>query len=109
MNMGRLDQLFAFLKEDPHDPFNIYAVALELSKTDAFKALEYYSILLNDHPGYIPTYYHAAKLQEALGNKSESEKIYLKGMAASKEGNQTKAFQELQSAYNQLMDIDFEE
>jgi tetratricopeptide (TPR) repeat protein len=107
--MDRLDRLFAFLKEDPKDPFNIYAIALELSKTDVFKAMEYYQILLNYYPSYIPAYYHAAKLQEVLGNKNESEKIYIKGMIVSKEAKQMKAFMELQNAYNQLTDLDAEE
>jgi tetratricopeptide (TPR) repeat protein len=109
MNIARLELLFAFLNEDPHDPFNIYALALELSKTDAAKAMEYYQKLLNEHPSYIPAYYHAAKLYEALGMKSESEKVYIKGMSVSKQAGQMKAFRELKSAYDQLTGPDEEE
>jgi tetratricopeptide (TPR) repeat protein len=104
MNTNRLEQLFAFLKDDPKDPFNIYAVALELSKSDGTKAMEYYQTLLNEYPSYVPAYYHAAKLQEVLGNRNESEKIYIKGMEVSRSSNQMKAYRELQSAYNQLID-----
>ena len=36
---SRIEQLKQFAKEDPNDPFNKYALALEYQKTDARKGI----------------------------------------------------------------------
>jgi tetratricopeptide (TPR) repeat protein len=109
MTFSRLDQLLGFLKEDPNDPFTIYAIALEYSKSDEKKALEYYNILLSEHPTYIATYYHAGKLLEKLGNKSGAESVFKKGIEVSRNARKMHALAELQSAYNQLLELDEED
>jgi lipoprotein NlpI len=38
--MTRLEQLHQFLQEDPADPFNLYALAIEYQKTDIPHALK---------------------------------------------------------------------
>jgi hypothetical protein len=58
----RLDTLLQFYKEEPDDPFNIYALAMEYQKTDVKKALDHFALLLQNHDSYLPTYYQAAKL-----------------------------------------------
>ncbi|HMG92453.1 MAG TPA: hypothetical protein VK589_20485, partial [Chryseolinea sp.] len=68
---SRIQQLEAFVKEDPHDPFNLYALALEYSKSDVRKAVESFNQLLNEHADYVPTYYHLGKLYVDI---SENEK-----------------------------------
>jgi tetratricopeptide (TPR) repeat protein len=109
MTFSRLDQLLGFLKDDPNDPFTIYAIALEYSKSDEKKALEYFDKLLSEHPTYVATYYHAGKLLEKLGNKEEAEKVYKKGIEVSRSERKMHALSELQSAYNQLLDFDEED
>ena len=109
MNQNRLDQLFGFLKDDPTDPFLLYAIATEYRRTEPLQALSYYEQLLQQHPDYVGTYYHAGKLYEELQRKEDAEKTYQKGMAtARKEGNMH-AFAELQQAYNKLMGLDYED
>src|SRR5688500_18496085 len=102
----RLDQLLRFLEEDPSDSFTIYGIALEYSKTDEKKAMEFFNKLLSEHPSYVATYYHAGKLQEKLGNTKEAEHIYQKGMEISRNARNMHAFAELQSAFNQLKDFE---
>ena len=104
MNPSRLEQLLAFLKEDPHDPFNLYALATEYVKTDARQALTFYEQLLQQHPGYVPTYYHAAKLYEQLNKPENARETYEKGLQVSLQQNNRHAHRELQSAYNQFLD-----
>lgn len=106
MTNPRLEQLLQYLNEDPNDPFTIYGIALEYSKTDEKKALEYYTKLLNDHASYVATYYHAGKLHEKLGNTQQAEQIYKKGMEISRNSGKMHAFSELQAAYNQLTGFD---
>jgi tetratricopeptide (TPR) repeat protein len=109
MTNSRLMQLLEYLDEDPNDSFTIYAIAMEYSKTDEKKALEYYNKLLNANANYVATYYHAGKLHEKMGNKKEAEGIYKKGMEISKNLKNIHAFSELQSAYNQLLELEDED
>ena len=109
MNTARLEQLFSFLKEDPSDPFLLYAIATEYRTEDTPKALEYYEQLLRDHPDYVGTYYHAGKVYEELNRKPEAEATYKKGMATARQQGQLHAASELQGAYNKLMGLDYED
>ena len=51
--MNRLDQLFDFLKEDPNDPFILYAIATEYMKSNIKEAQKYYEKLLIEFPEYV--------------------------------------------------------
>ncbi|HEY0654670.1 MAG TPA: tetratricopeptide repeat protein [Chryseosolibacter sp.] len=99
----RLDTLLQFYKDDPNDPFNIYALAIEYQKTDIKKSLEYFNLLLSDHEHYVPTYYHAAKLLQETGETERAVIVYEKGIAVAKSQNDLKAARELQSAYDEMM------
>lgn len=109
MHNQRLNQLIEFLKEDPNDPFNLYAVALEYEKSDENKAIEYYDKVLSLHEDYIPAYYHAGKLYARLGNKDKAEEIYQKGIAMASKKNNHHALRELKSAYQILLGYDEED
>jgi len=109
MNPSRLDQLFEFYKEDPNDPFTIYAIATEYLKIDIEKSRYYYELLLANHENYVGTYYHAGKLYEQIGEKDQAEKIYKKGMQISRQEGNQHAFSELQQVYNKLMGLDYED
>jgi lipoprotein NlpI len=82
MTASRLAQLLEFYKEDPTDPFTIYAIATEYLKIDIEKSRYYYELLLADHADYVGTYYHAGKLYEQTGEKDKAEAVYKKGMHA---------------------------
>ncbi|WKN31331.1 tetratricopeptide repeat protein [Porifericola rhodea] len=103
MSQERLRQLFGFLKEEPNDPFTLYAIALEYQKEDAEKALPYFEKLLNEHPDYVATYYHAAHLYQDLEMKDKVEQTYLTGIEKAKSQQESLALRELQNAYNQYL------
>lgn len=104
MNQLRLEQLFEFLREDPSDPFNWYAVATEYMKTNPQEALKYYEKLLQAHENYVPTYYHAARLYAQLGQQEQAESTFQKGIKVSLQQGNRKAHRELQNAYNEWQD-----
>jgi len=104
MTVSRLEQLFEFLRQDPKDPFTLYAIAMEYGNTDSGKALEYYEKLLREYPEYVATYYHAAKLYADLGRRGEAEKVFREGMAVSMRLQKSHAFNELQRAYRAFLD-----
>jgi Tfp pilus assembly protein PilF len=101
--LSRLQQLEEYYHEDPRDPFNIYGLALEYLKTDMSRSIVLFDELLNFHPEYIPTYYHAAKLYTDLNDKDRAIAIYEKGIELAKKSGEQKALRELQSAYNELI------
>lgn len=99
-----LESLLTFYEEDPADPFNLYALALEYSKTDSVEARRYFEKLLEQHPDYLPTYYHAGELFTQLEDFERADEIYKNGISvALKQGN-NKTHQELLRAHRNLMD-----
>ena len=104
MNNSLLTNLIAFYEEDPADPFNAYALAIEYMKSDAEEAERFFDLLLTDHPDYLPTYYHAGAFFAALGKTARAEEIYRKGVALALAQQNAKAHRELLSAYNNFRD-----
>lgn len=97
---NRLQQLIEFLKESPNDPFLSYALATEYLKVGHTEAaLAHYETLVQDHPGYVGTYYHLGKLYESLGRRADAVVIYEKGMHAARNKRDMHALSELQAAY----------
>lgn len=101
---SRLSQLLEFLQNDPNDAFTLYAIAMEYGNYDSDMALEYYGKLLRDHPNYVATYYHAAKLYVDLGRRKEAEEIFKDGLAISLKTGKSHAYNELQRAYRAFLD-----
>jgi tetratricopeptide (TPR) repeat protein len=101
--MDRLKALEGFYQDDPADPFNVYALAIEYLNTDAQKSLKLFEELLSNHPDYVPTYYHAAKLYQNLNEKEKSIAVYEKGLQVSLKNKDAKAHRELKAAYDELM------
>ena len=104
MKQERLQQLIAFYEEDPTDPFNTYALAMEYLNEDLVEAQKYLEELLEHHPDYLPTYYHAAAVYIDLGNREKTEVTYEKGIELAKKQQNSKAIQELQRAYQTFLD-----
>ena len=59
--------------------------------------------ILNEFPDYIGSYYHLAKLLERNGDTEAAIVWYERGMKASKEAKDNHAYNELQSAYDDLV------
>ena len=103
MISDRLEELQKFLDEDPTDPFNWYALALEYQKSDQKKAVLLYEKLLADFVAYVPAYYQAAHLYQQMGEKEKSIDVFEKGILQARKQNDFKAAKELQSALDELL------
>jgi len=95
--MNRLDQLRQFAADDPTDPFNHYALALECLKSDVGEATSLLLGLLQSHPDYLPTYYQSATLLAATGKPREALQIAEQGIKLAQTKNDLKARRELQA------------
>ena len=103
MATDRIKQLEKFYEEDPLDPFNSYALALEYLHSDPHRSRSLFETLLENHEDYLPTYYHAARLYHDLGEKEKAIRTYEEGIALARKRNDAKTLRELQSAYDEMM------
>lgn len=104
MKKSLLDNLLAFYEEDPQDPFNIYALALEYAKTDEKQAMHFYDLLFTNYPHYLPAYYQGAAFFAQLEQLEKAERLYRSGIDLALSQNQTKTHQELVRAYQGFLD-----
>ena len=110
MQPTRIEKLLEFLAKEPGDPFLKYALATEfVSMNDTGTALTYYEDLIQNHPDYVGTYYHLAKLYEALGRHEDAVKTYQQGMQSARNARDQHAFSELQAAYQACIGMDYED
>lgn len=100
--MSRLERLKEFLEQDPDDPFNLYALAIEYLGSEPAESKALFDRLMNEHPTYVPTYYHAAKLYEQLNMTEKAIAIYEKGISIASTANDKKAERELRSSLDEL-------
>jgi predicted Zn-dependent protease len=103
--MENIEKLKSFLSSSPGDPFLKHALALEYIKlgNEAEARLLFTEILTRD-PSYIGTYYHLARLMERAGEMENAKIWYEKGMLVAKQAGDRHAYNELQAAYEDLID-----
>jgi Tfp pilus assembly protein PilF len=102
--LDRIEKLKEFLVVNPNDSFVQHALALEYIKAgDDSAAQKLFEDILQREPEYIGSYYHLAKLFERNGNTESAIKWYEKGMEQAKKTGENHAYNELKSAYEELI------
>jgi Tfp pilus assembly protein PilF len=102
--MNRIERIQEMLHASPNDNFLCHALALEYIKAgNDVEAEKLFKAILTQSPDYVGSYYHLAKLLERNGNKQEAIIWYTQGMQTAKKLNDTHAYNELQTAYEDLM------
>jgi Tfp pilus assembly protein PilF len=103
--MEKIEKLRSFLSHSPEDPFLKHALGLEYIKLgNEAEARRLFLEILTRDPSYIGTYYHLAHLLERAGETENAKTWYEKGMIAAKQAGDGHAFNELQAAYEDLID-----
>ena len=102
MNTDRIKTLTSYYAEDPSDPFNIYALAIEYMSGDVNEASHWFDKLLQEHPKYLPAYYQAARCHDIRHQKEEAIKTLEKGIALAAELRENKTRSELMSYLDEL-------
>lgn len=106
MNNERIQQLIRFVQEEPNEPFNVYALAMEYINSQPAQAQFYFDQLLTEHPDYLPTYYHAAALYAELDERERAAELYEKGIVLARAQQNQKTLQELERAQQAFEDDD---
>jgi tetratricopeptide (TPR) repeat protein len=102
MNHTRIDLLQKFISEDPSDPFNHYALALEYHQTNPAEASKLFDEIMINHPDYLPVYYTAGTFYAETANEEKALEIYKKGVELARRKSDFKTLRELQSAIQNL-------
>ena len=102
---NRLAQLLHLLRQDPDEPFLLFAIAKEEEKrSDDIAAATYYQRLVDEHPDYLATYYHFGKCLERQNRLTEAASIFKKGLDVAELQKDLHTRGELQSALDLLED-----
>lgn len=102
--MDRIEKIKEMLDATPNDSFLLHALALEYIKIgEKESAKTTFEKLLEGNPNYVGSYYHIAKLMEDMQNREAAIQWYEKGMVIAKQLNERHAYNELQSAYEELL------
>jgi len=104
MNTDRIKMLEQFLQDDPTDPFNLYALALEFKNQDSKRSEELFDQLLAQYPNYLPTYYIAGNFFADQAHIEKGMDILRKGFTLALEQKDKNAARELKSAIENLED-----
>lgn len=102
-NLDRIQVLIQFTKEEPENPFNWYALAIEYSNSKPTETVLIFDQLLAENPDYLPTYYTAAVFFEEIGELEKAKAIFEKGIQLAQKNNQSKTLGELKNKYQNFL------
>ena len=101
--MGRIAQLEKLLAMDPKDTFVLYGLAQEYAKAGHHaEAVAWYDRCLAVDGGYCYAYFHKARSQEAMNEKTAAIATLRAGAAASKQAGDGKALSEISAYLDEL-------
>ncbi|MBC8152966.1 MAG: tetratricopeptide repeat protein [Bacteroidetes bacterium] len=98
MNHNRIQLLRQYIQEEPGDPFNVYALAMEFRDHHPAQSRALFDQLLTEHPDYLATYYHAAALYADLDERPKATRLYEQGIDLARRQGNDKTLLELQRA-----------
>lgn len=100
---SRLQSLLAMYEKDPKDSFLIYGIGLEyIALEDNEKAEQYFKLLLEQDPGYVPLYTQYARLKENQNKIDEAKELYKKGIEVAKNSGDIHSANEMEEFLNEL-------
>lgn len=103
--MDRLAELEKMLRDNPHDPFLHYGIALEIAnRGDVPEAIARLERLLSEKPDYLGAYYQLGQYYELEENTEEAIDTYRRGMIIAQQQKNAKTLGELRSALELLED-----
>lgn len=102
--MDRIATILEMLQSQPNDSFLMHALGLEYLKAGKdIAAKDTFIALLAHNPDYAGTYYHLANLLYKMKDEKLAIVYFEKGMAIAKKLKDQHAYNELQSAYEEMM------
>ena len=101
----RIEKLKEFLAADPHDSFVRHALAMEfLALGEEGTARRLLEEVLEQDADAVGSYYQLGKLLERAGEMASALQWYERGMEAARRTCERRAYNELRTAYDDLID-----
>lgn len=104
MQEERLKILLSYVEQEPEDPFNRYALAMEYLKNDADKALVHLQMLHKEHPDYLALYYQLGSLYLEKEAYDNAIKVLEEGLLLAQKQENAKAIKEIGGLLQQVKD-----
>jgi FimV-like protein len=102
----RIEKLKLFLAADPHDSFVRHALAMEyLALGEEGTARRLLEEVLERDADATGSYYQLGKLLERAGETVLAIQWYERGMEAARRTGEKRAYNELRTAYDDLVDL----
>jgi hypothetical protein len=102
-NLARIDLLKGYCKEEPDNPFNFYALALEYREFEKAEASHLFDFVLRTFPNYLPVYFPAAHFFYEQENLPKAKQLFESGLALAHALQDEKAKKELANAYQNFL------
>ena len=108
-NLERIKLLKGYCVEEPQNPFNYYALALEFREFDKVEAGKLFDFVVLNFPNYLPVYFPAAQFFFENEELQKAKNRFEAGIELAHSLQDEKAKKELSNAYqNFLFETDLE-
>lgn len=104
MQEERLKILSELIKNEPNEPFNRYALAMEYAGRNTTECLKHLEVLLESFPEYLPTYYQAATIYAEQEKEEKAKSTFEKGILLASKQNNEKILKELKGTLQMYQD-----
>ena len=102
-NLARIEALRKFILEEAENPFNYYALALEIQQNEPEEARNLFLFLRENYEDYLPMYFPAAHFFWENEDLELARVFFEKGIALAKAQKNLKAQRELSNAYQNFL------
>lgn len=103
MSADRIEVLKGMIAQDPGNAFARYGLAMEYFRTERLEdAAAEFETLMNSHPDYAASYYHAGRTLEKLGRIEDARAVMERGVEVTTRLGDHHTRSELQAALDLL-------
>lgn len=102
-NLERIELLKGYCAEEPQNPFNYYALALEFREFEIAEAGKLFDFVIANFPNYLPVYFPAAQFFFENENHPKAKNLFEAGIELAQSLNDEKAKKELTNAYQNFL------
>ena len=102
-NLERIKLLKDYCAEEPQNPFNYYALALEYRESEKLEASNLFDFVLLNFPNYLPVYFPAAQFFFENNNLPKAKNLFESGIELAHALQDEKTKKELSNAYQNFL------
>jgi len=98
----KLKRMRAYVEANPKDPFGLYSLAILQKESDPNEALSLFQRVHDEHPDYLPNYFHFAQCLADDADLEKAREVYEAGIALARTQNDAHTLSELEAALDML-------